>query len=148
MKPAALLRSARVGALGLVYAALFGCAATEIVSPGARGLAAERSAWIISDDDVRIVSLNGTAIQSKVTFERNAFEDGVRDMLRVEPGSHVVEVRLDNGRYSVKEPMKLRMDVEAATTYHVTVNYGPPIGYQVHAFAGIPDQELLKKLDR
>jgi hypothetical protein len=44
--------------------------------------------------------------------------------------------------------MKLRLETEAAMTYHVTVNYGPPIGYQVHAFAGIPDKELLQKLNR
>lgn len=145
MKTAALLR---LGGLGLISAALSGCGTVEVVSPGARGLTPEQSAWIISDDDVQIVSLDGTAIQSKVTFETNTFEDGVRDKLKVEPGSHVVEVRLDNGKYSVKEPMKLRLDAEAAMTYHVTVNYGPPIGYQVHAFAGIPDKELLKKLNR
>lgn len=148
MKPAALQRAFRVGAIGLFYGALFGCATVEVVSPGARGLTAEQSGWIIGDDDVQILSLDGTPIHSKVTFQNNAFEDGVRDKLQVEPGSHVVEVRLDNGKYSVKEPMKLRIEVEAATTYHVTINYGPPIGYQVHAFAGIPDKELLEKLDR
>lgn len=147
MHPAALQRTFGPGALGLLCVALCGCSAVEVVSPGARGLTAEQSAWIIGDDDVQIVSLDGTAIQSKVTFERNAFEDGVRDKLQVEPGSHVVEVRLDNGKHSVKEPMKLRLETEAATTYHLTVNYGPPIGYQVHAFAGVPDAELLKKLN-
>jgi hypothetical protein len=147
MQPAALQRTFSLGVLSLLCATLPGCSAVEAVSPGARGLTAEQSAWIISDDDVQIVSLNGTPIQSKVTFESNTFHDGVRDKLQVEPGSHVVEVRLDNGKHSVKEPMKLRLEAEAATTYHVTVNYGPPIGYQVHAFAGIPDQELLEKLD-
>ena len=148
MKSAALQRSLRLGALGLFCAALFGCAASEVVSPGARGLTAEQSAWIISDDDVQIVSLNGTAVRSKVTYETNTFEDGVRDKLRVEPGSHVVEVRLDNGQYSVKEAMKLRLEAEPAMTYYVTLNPGPPIGYQVHVFAGIPDKELLAKLNR
>ena len=148
MNLAALQRSLRLGALGLSCAVLFGCATVEVVSPGARGLTAEQSAWIISDDDVQIVSLDGTAVRSKVTYETNAFEDGVRDKLRVEPGSHVVEVRLDNGQYSVKEPMKLRLDAAAGTTYYVTVNNGPPIGYQVHAFAGIPNEELLVKLNR
>lgn len=138
----------RVGALGLLGVTLWGCSAVEVVSPGARGLSPEQSAWIISDDDVQIVSLDGTPIRSKVTFESNTFEDGVRDKLRVEPGSHVVEVRLDNGKYSVKEPMKLRLEAEAAMTYHVRINYGPPIGYQVHAFAGIPDKEVLGKLSR
>ena len=128
-------------------AAIGGCAASELVSPGAQGLSAQQSAWIISDDDVQIVSLNGTPIHSKVTFETNTIQDGVRDKLQVEPGSHLVEVRLDNGKHSVKEPMKLRLETAAATTYHVTVNYGPPLGYHVHAFAGIPDQELLEKLD-
>jgi hypothetical protein len=125
-----------------------GCSTAEVVSPGARGLSAEQSAWIIGDDEVQIVSLDGVAIQSKVTFATNTIEDGVRDKLKVEPGSHVVEVRLDNGKYSVKEPVKLRLDAKAATTYHVTVNQGPPLGYQVHAFAGIPDQEVLKLLNR
>jgi hypothetical protein len=145
MEPLALRR---VGVIGLFCAALCGCAAVEVVSPGARGLTAEQSAWIISDDDVQIVSVNGTAFRSQVTFETNAFEDGVRDKLKVEPGSHVVEVRLDNGKYSVKEPMKLRLEAEAATTYWLTVAQGPPLGYQVHAFAGIPDKELLEKLNQ
>jgi len=127
---------------------MLGCAATEQVSPGARGLSADQRAWIISDDDVQLVSLNGTALQSKVTFETNQFEDGVRDQVLVEPGSHVVEVRLDNGKFAVKEPMKLRLDVEPATTYYVTVNNGPPMGYQVHAYSGQPDKALLQRWDR
>lgn len=148
MNPVALRRSFRLGVLGLFSAALFGCATAELVSPGARNLTAEQSAWIISDDDVQLVSLNGSALHSKTTFETNTFEDGVRDKLQVEPGSHLVEVRLDNGKFSVKEPMKLRLDVEPAMTYYVTVNNGPPLGYQVHAFAGLPDKELLAKLNR
>jgi hypothetical protein len=125
-----------------------GCATAELVSPGARTLAAEQSAWIISDDDVQLVSLNGAPLKSSVTAENNTFQDGVRDKLKVEPGSHLVEVRLDNDQYSVKEPMKLRIETEAAMTYYVTINKGPPLGYQVHAFVGIPDKELLAKLNR
>lgn len=134
--------------MGVAAAALFGCGAVEIVSPGARGLAPEQSAWIVSDDDVQIVSFDGTPFRSSVTFENNTYEDGVRDKLKVEPGSHVVEVRMDNGRHAVSGPMKLRLDTEAATTYWVTVNYGSPIGYQVHAFAGTPDRVMLEKFDR
>jgi hypothetical protein len=148
MKPAVLQRSLGLGALGLVCAALLGCAGAELVSPGARGLKAEQSAWIISDDDVQLVSLNGAALRSSIKFENNTFEDGVRDKLQVEPGSHLVEVRLDNGKYSVKEPMKLRLEAEADMTYYVTLNPGPPMGYQVHAFVGAPDKELLATLNR
>ena len=134
--------------VGLFCASLAGCATVELVSPGARNLTAAQSAWIISDDDVKLVSLDGAALHSRTTFETNAFEDGVRDKLKVEPGSHVVEVRLDNGKYSVKEPMKLRMETEAAMTYYVTVNNGPPLGYQVHVYAGLPDQAMLKLAKR
>lgn len=148
MEPVALQPSLRFGALGLVCTALLGCATAELVSPGARNLAAEQSAWIISDDDVQLVSLNGSRLRSKITFETNAFEDGVRDKVQVEPGSHQVEVRLDNGRFKVKEPMKLRLETEPGMTYYVTVNNGPPLGYQVHAFVGTPDKELLAKLNR
>jgi hypothetical protein len=151
MKPAATRpsgRSLRLGVLGLACVALLGCAAGELVSPGARGLTAEQSAWIISDDDVQLVSLNGAHLQTNVTFENNTFEDGVRDKVKVEPGSHLVEVRVDNGKVSVKEPMKLRIETEAAMTYYVTFSNGPTMGYQVHAFAGIPDEELLAKLNR
>jgi hypothetical protein len=148
MKAAVLRRSLRLGALGLACATLLGCAAPELVSPGARGLAAEQSAWIISDDDVQLVSLNGAHLQSKVTFETNTNHDGVRDKVRVEPGSHLVEVILDNGKYKVNEPMKLRIETEADMTYYVTFADGPTKGYQVHAFAGIPDKELLAKLNR
>jgi len=148
MKPAALLRSLRLATLGLGCAALLGCATAELVSPGARNLTAEQSAWILSDDDVQLVSLNGTPLHSSVTNANNTFQDGVRDKLKVEPGSHLVEVRLDNDKYSVKEPMKLRIETEPAMTYYVTINAGPPLGYQVHAFAGIPDKELLAKLNR
>lgn len=125
-----------------------GCAAGELVSPGARGLPAEQSAWIISDDDVQLVSLDGARLRTNVTFETNRIEDGVRDKVKVEPGSHLVEVRVDNGKVSVKEPMKLRIETEADMTYYVTLNNGPPMGYQVHAFVGIPDKELLAKLNR
>jgi hypothetical protein len=148
MKTVALQQSLRLAALGLGCATLVGCATAELVSPGARTLPAEQSAWIISDDDVQLVSLNGAPLHSSVTFENNTFQDGVRDKLKVEPGSHLVEVRLDNGKYSVKEPMKLRIDTEAAMTYYVTINNGPPLGYQVHAFVGVPDKELLAKLNR
>jgi hypothetical protein len=146
MKPAAV-QSLRFGALGLACASLLGCATAELVSPGARGLAGDRSAWIISDDDVQLVSLNGSALHSRVTFETNAFEDGVRDKLQVEPGSHLVEVKLDNGKFAVKEAMKLRLEIEPAMTYYVTINQGPPMGYQVHAFAGNPDAAMLKKFN-
>lgn len=145
MSRAAFQQSLRFGALGLICAALSGCGTAELVSPGARGLTAEQSAWIISDDDVRLVSLNGTPLLSKTTFETNQFEDGVRDKLQIEPGSHLVEVLLDNGRFAVKQPMKLRLETEADMTYYVTINQGPPMGYQVHAFAGTPNAAALKK---
>jgi len=144
MNRLALQRTLRLAVVGSVCATLFGCANSQLVSPGARGLAATQTAWIVSDDDVQLVSLNGSPLHSKITFEKNQFEDGVRDQVKVEPGSHVVEVRLDNGRFDVKEPMKLRLDTEAAMTYYVTVNNGPPLGYQVHVYAGTPNQGLLK----
>lgn len=147
MNRSSLQRTLRLAVIGGFCAALLGCANPERVSPGARGLAATQAAWIVSDDDVQLVSLNGSALHS-TTFEKNAFEDGVRDQVKVEPGSHVVEVRLDNGKASVKEPMKLRLDTEAAMTYYVTVNNGPPLGYQVHVYAGMPNQELLKSANR
>lgn len=148
MQPPALRRFLHLGVLGLLCAGLVGCATAEMVSPGARGLTAERSAWIISDDDVQLVSLNGSQLHSRVTFENNTFQDGVRDKLQVEPGSHLVEVRLDNGRQSVKEPMKLRLETAPGMTYYITLNYGPPIGYQVHVFDGIPNAALLAKLNQ
>jgi hypothetical protein len=144
MNRSASQQTLRLAVMGLSCGALLGCANAELVAPGARGLAPTQSAWIVSDDDVQLVSLDGNPLNSKITFEKNAFEDGVRDKVQVEPGSHVVEVRLDNGRFDVKEPMKLRLDTEAAMTYYVTVTNGPPLGYQVHVYAGMPNQELLK----
>lgn len=43
---------------------------------------------------------------------------------------------------------QLRLEGEPGMTYYVTVSYGPPIGYQVHAFAGIPNMALLEQFNR
>lgn len=134
-------------AVGLAFAALGGCAAVDVVSPGARDLTPEQSAWIISDDDVQIVSLDGKVLHSGVTLANDAFLDGVRDKLQVEPGMHEIAVRMDNGMYAMKDPTTLRLDAKAATTYHITVGYGTPVTYKVNPYDGIPTKELLKKLD-
>jgi hypothetical protein len=144
------LRAARwlkISAVQLGLLAVAGCAAVDIVSPGAQSLTPEQSAWIISDDDVQIVSLDGSKLHKSITIANDAFLDGVRDKVRVEPGIHELEVRMDNSMYAATEPTKLRIDTKAATTYHITVQY-QPIAYQVHPYAGIPTKELLKKLDR
>lgn len=143
-----LVRSARVGVFGLFCTVLCSCAAVDVVSPGARGLTAEQSAWIISDDDVQIVSLDGSALHGGITLANDAFLDGVRDKVQVEPGSHELVVRMDNGVYFQKDGAKLNVDAKAGTTYHITVDYGPQVSYQVHTYAGIPDKALLQKLDK
>lgn len=143
------LRAARwlkISAVQLGLLSLAGCAAVDIVSPGAQSLTPEQSAWIISDDDVQIVTLDGNKLHKAITLANDAFLDGVRDKVRVEPGVHEVEVRMDNGMYAAMDATKLRIDTKAATTYHITVGY--PIAYQVHPYAGIPTKELLKKLDQ
>jgi hypothetical protein len=137
----------RPATIVLICSLLSACAAVDIASPGAQGLTAEQSAWIISDDDVQIVSLDGNVLHAAITIANDAFLDGVRDKLRVEPGVHEVVVRMDNGMYRMKDGTPLRLDTRAATTYHITVEYGPPLNYEVRQYAGIPDKNLLKQLD-
>lgn len=139
--------TSRAGAIALACSLLSGCAAVDVVSPGAQSLTAEQSAWIISDDDVQIVSLDGNVLRSGITLANDAFLDGVRDKLQVEPGVHQVVARMDNGMYHMKEGTPLRLDTKAATTYHITVEYGPQPSYRVRQYAGIPDKNLLKQLD-
>lgn len=142
-----MVRSAHFATVGVMLAVLGGCAAVDIVSPGAKGLTPEQSSWIISDDDVQIFSLDGKVLHSGVTIANDAFLDGVRDKVQVEPGSHEVALRMDNGMYAMKEPTKLRLDTKAATTYHITVEYGTPVTYRVQSYDGIPTKELLKRLN-
>ncbi|MET0535043.1 MAG: hypothetical protein ABW171_12530 [Steroidobacter sp.] len=142
-----MLRAMRFAMVGSLFSVLGGCAAVDIVSPGAQALTPEQSAWIISDDDVQIVSIDGSKLHSGVTIANDAFLDGVRDKVRVEPGSHEIAVRMDNGMYVMKDPTKLRVDTKAATTYHVTFEYGSPGEYKIQPYDGIPTKELLKRLD-
>jgi hypothetical protein len=127
--------------------ALLGCVPAQMVSPKAAGLAPEQSAWIVTHDDVLLVSLDGERVRPRVTFADDAFTDGVRDKMQLEPGPHRIEVNLDPSIYLNPPGTTLSIDTRAGRTYYIRKQLGTAVRYDVLEYNSLPNEKLLKSFD-
>jgi hypothetical protein len=115
-----------------------------MTSPGAAGLTAEQSAWIVTHDFVQIVALDGVRVRPRISLVNDAFVDGVGSTMQMEPGTHEVEVKFDDGGASSAGTTKLRIDSKAGKTYYIKNLPGRAVRYGVKVYDSTPTQVLLK----
>lgn len=121
--------------------AMGGCAPALMTSPGAESLAPEQSAWLVTHDYVKVVSLDGV----KGAHRRmDAFVDGVGVMVKLKPGRHDVEIVFDDGGVSSAATSHVAIDTVAGKTYYVKNTVWGGFKYGVFEYKGAPDEAMLK----
>lgn len=138
------LKKAIARSLGaVIVAALTGCASQRTVSPGANGLAPEQSAWLITHDDVKIVSLDGV---SSGYQRMDGFSDGIGMIVQIAPGHHDLEVIYNNGAVSSAARTQLPIEARVGKVYYVRNAVWGGIRYGMFQFDGPPNEALMKHL--